>query len=305
MSAFAQALQTMALLPFLIFILALAGIAVYFFYLIWRNLNCARAIDDTPTARVRSAPQGYVELQGEARCLPDKPVLAPLTNTICVWYRFKIEREKHNSRSGSHWSEVESGRSGTPFVLFDVTGECLVDPRHAEVTPVIRKVWYGSSKWPGALERRGLFGALLGTRYRYTEERIDAGDVYVLGWFDTLRSTDQSVSEELGMLLKKWKQDQPGLLRRFDTNGDGRIDANEWQNARQMAHCAVLEDRAGRSARPAINIVRASEHDGQPFLISARPQWLLSDRYRRHALLALIGSVSAAGLLAWMVVVRF
>jgi hypothetical protein len=55
----------------------------------------------------------------------------------------------------------------------------------------------------------------------------------------------------------------------------------------------------------AVYSVRSSEHDGQPFLISARPQWLLSDRYRRHALLALIGSVSAAGLLAWMVVVRF
>jgi hypothetical protein len=278
---------------------------LYFFFLIWRNFNRARVIDDTPTARVRSAPQGYVELQGEARSLPHKPVVAPLTNTHCVWYRFKIERETSSNRSGARWSEVESGRSETPFLLFDSTGECLVDPRQAEVTAVIRKVWYGSSKWPGERERRGIFGALLASRFRYTEERIDAGDVYVLGWFDTLRSTDQSVSEELGVLLKKWKQDQPGLLRRFDTNGNGRVDAHEWERARQMAHRAVLEDRAGRSAQPAINIVRASEHGDQPFLISARPQWLLSDRYRRRALLALIGSLAAAGFLAWMLVMRY
>jgi hypothetical protein len=305
MSALAHHLQNMALLHFSIFALVVAGFAVYCFYLIWRNFNRARVIEDTPTARVRSAPQGYVELQGQARSLPDRAVIAPLTRTACVWYRFKIEREKHSGRSGSHWSEVESGRSETPFVLFDATGECLVDPRRAEVTPVVRKVWYGSNKWPGGTDQRGFFGALLGTRYRYTEERLDAGDVYVLGWFDTLRSTDNSLDEELVMVLKNWKQDQPELVRRFDNNGDGHIDASEWQNARQTAHRQVLADRAERSAQPAINVVRASEHDAYPFLISARPQWLLSDRYRRHAVLALVGSVAAAGLLAWMLVARF
>ncbi len=294
----------MVALHFSLLVLVVAGVALYFFYLIWRNFNRARAIDDTPTARVRSAPQGYVELQGEARSLPDQTVIAPLTSTVCVWYRFKIEHQKHNSRSGSYWSEVESGHSETPFVLFDATGECLVDPRQAEVTPVVKKVWYGKRKWPGGRDRRGFLGPLLGTRYRYTEERIDAGDVYVLGWFDTLRSTDQSVGEELALVLRKWKRNQPELLGRFDKNSDGHIDANEWRNARQTAHRQVLEARAARSAQPAINIVRASGHDSYPFLISARPQWLLSDRYRRHAWLALIGSVAAAGLLAWMLAAR-
>jgi hypothetical protein len=231
-------------------------------------------------------------------------VIAPLTHTACVWYRFKIEREKHNSRSGSTWSEVESGASETPFVFFDDTGDCLVDPRQAEVTPVIKKVWYGSSKWPGGADQRGFFGALIGTRYRYTEERIDGGDVYVLGWFDTLRSTDHSVSEELSGVLKAWKRDQAALLRRFDENSDGRIDADEWQAARQAAHREVLVDRAARSSEPATNVLRASGQDGYPFLISARPGFLLSDRYRRRGWLALLGSLAAAGLLAWMIAVR-
>ncbi len=304
MSVLAHHVQNMPLPQFSVFVLVVAGFTAYCFYLIWRNFSRARVIEDTPTARVRSAPQGYVELQGQARCLPDQPVIAPLTGTVCVWYRFKIERERQNSRSGSHWSDVESGRSETPFVLSDATGECLVDPRRAEVTPVVRKVWYGSNKRPGGPDQRGFFGALLGTRYRYTEERIDAGHIYVLGWFDTLRSTDRPVGEELAMVLKHWKQDQPELLRRFDDNGDGHIDAGEWHSARQKAHRQVLADRAERSAQPAINIVRAGEHDTHPFLISARPQWLLSDRYRRHALLALVGSLAAAGLLAWMLVAR-
>lgn len=150
---------------FFLFGLAIGGFALCCFYLIWRNFTRARLIDDTPTARLRSAPQGYIELQGQARCLPDKPVFAPLTGSACVWYRFRIEREESSRRSGSRWSEVEAGRSEVPFVLQDTTGECLVDPRHAEVTPVIKKVWHGSSRWPGSRERRGFLGALLGTRY--------------------------------------------------------------------------------------------------------------------------------------------
>jgi hypothetical protein len=169
MSGFTQHLHSMALLHFSVFVLVAGAFAAYFFYLIWHNFRRARVIEDTPTARVRSAPQGYVELQGQARSLPEQPVIAPLTRTACVWFRFKIEREQHSSRSGSRWAEVESGASETPFLFADETGECLVDPRHADVTPALKKIWYGRSKWPGARGRSGLLGLLAGGRYRYTE----------------------------------------------------------------------------------------------------------------------------------------
>lgn len=304
MSAFAQDLHSMALLHFSVFAFVTAAFTGYFFYLIWRNFRRVRVIEDTPTARLRSAPQGYVELQGQARSLPDRPVIAPLTRSACVWFRFRIEREQHSSRSGSRWAEVESGSSEIPFLLVDDTGECLVDPRRAEVTPAVKKTWYGRSKWPGAGGREGLLGLLMGGRYRYTEERIDGGDLYVLGWFDSVRSTDLPVSAEVSGVLRVWKQDQLTLLRRFDRNADGHIDASEWQSARQTAHREVLADRAVRSAQPATNVVSAGEHAHLPFLISARPEMLLSDRYRRHALLALAGSLLTAALLAWMLVAR-
>jgi hypothetical protein len=304
MSWFVQDLHTMATLHFSVFVLVIAAFAGYFFYLIWRNFRRLRVIEDTPTARVRSAPQGYVELQGQVSGLSGQPVIAPLTRTACVWFRYRIDREQHNSRSGSRWAEIESGTSDTPFLLSDDTGECLVDPRRAEVTPALKKTWYGSSKWPGQGQREGLLGLLTGGRYRYTEERIDGGDLYVLGWFDTLRSTDSTVSEELSALLREWKRDQPELLRRFDNNADGHIDEREWQAARQQAQREVLADRAVRSAQPETNVVRAGEHSHTPFLISARPEFLLSGRYRRHALLSLFGAVVAASVLAWMLAVR-
>ena len=290
-AGFIQDLQTMETLHFVVFAGVVSAIALYLFYLIWRNFHRARLIEDTPTAKVRSAPQGYVELEGEGRSLPEQTVIAPLSKTPCLWYRFRIEKEKRRRNSGgSNWSKVESGDSEQPFVFYDDTGECLVDPRKAEVTPSVKKVWYGNSRWPGGGENRGLLGGMLGARYRYTEERIDTGSVYLLGWFDTIRSTDRSVREEVAVLLRQWKQNPSGLKQRFDKNRDGDLDESEWQQAREAAHHQVLQDRAGRSAQDDVHIMRAGGHDGHPYLISAKPQFQLTGRYRRHP-----GRLGAAG----------
>jgi len=304
-SGLIEDIQTMAMLHFAIIVTVFGVLTCYFFYLIWRNFHRARVIEDTPTALVRSAPQGYIELEGAGKALSEQLIMAPLTKTSCVWYRFKIEKEKHSSRSGSNWSDVESGNSETPFLFYDATGECLVDPRKAEVTPGVKKVWYGSTKWPGVYEEKGFFGELVGTRYRYTEERIDGRELYILGWFDTVRSTDTTVSAEVSALLKRWKQDQAVLLQRFDKDDSGSIDDGEWQAARQQAQREVITDRAARSAEAGTNVIRASHHDRYPFLISAKPQFLLASRYRRHALYTLLASLAGTGFLAWLLVVRF
>jgi hypothetical protein len=303
--SFVQDLQTMGNLPFSVFAFLVTSLLLYSFYLIWRNFHRARVIEDTPTAKVRSAHQGYVELEGGVRFMNEEPLVAPLTRLPCVWFRYKIEKERRSGRSRTTWSKVDSGVSDAPFLFHDDTGECLVDPRKAEVTPGVKKVWYGRTKWPGVEEPGGLLGALAGRRYRYTEERIDEGHAYILGWFDTLRSTDTPVSEEVSQTLRDWKQDQDELNRRFDTNRDGRLDEGEWQKARQEAHRQVVQGRAQRSAEADVHIVRATDHDRHPFLISAKPQTLLTGRYRRNAALSLAGSVFAAGFLAWMLVVRF
>ncbi len=299
-------LKTISTLHFTLFVLFALAAALWCFWLVWKNFRSARIIEDTPTAKVRSAPQGYVELEGTARCFPGQQVLAPLTGLPCVWYSFRIDEERRGSRNSTTWVEVESGTSEIPFCFYDDTGECLVDPRGADVTESARKTWYGSSQRPtvGA-QKRGLFGFLVGRRYRYRERRLDEGYLYLLGWFDTIRSTDSKVSDEVLALLRQWKQDQGNLLGRFDGDGNGRIDGAEWAQARQSAHREVVQDRARRSAEPALNCVRAGESDDYPFLMAARPQPLLSARYRRRALAALAGFSIACAALLVMFSVRF
>src|SRR5690606_16652826 len=96
-----------------------------------RQLRRARLIEDTPTSRIRSAPQGYVELTGFARevAAADTPLRGPLTGKPCVWFRYRIERYQRGKRSG--WHPVESGASAQWFELDDGSGRCWIDPAGA------------------------------------------------------------------------------------------------------------------------------------------------------------------------------
>ena len=57
----------------------------------WRR---ARALEDTPASRIRSASQGYVEFSGHARALPGEPVVSPLTGRRCVWWQYRVEQRR-------------------------------------------------------------------------------------------------------------------------------------------------------------------------------------------------------------------
>jgi len=54
----------------------LAVTALVAFYLSFRYWYRARLIEDVPTARIRSAPQGYVELEGTGQPLETAPLIS-------------------------------------------------------------------------------------------------------------------------------------------------------------------------------------------------------------------------------------
>jgi hypothetical protein len=292
------------------------------FYYAFRNLRRARLIEDVPTARIRSAAQGQVELEGVAGALPGEPILAPLTCARCCWWRYQVERR----RSENRWERVEHGVSDDFFVLDDGTGTCLVDPEGAEVTPTDRSVWYGDSarplnlrpersavrpqgwSWAWPVGARMMLGAAISAdfrseNYRYTEERIYFGDrLYVIGHF---RSEDDlhhgAEREQLTRdKLRLWKHDQAGLLRRFDRNGDGRIDPAEWERARAAAaeEASTEEDQLVAGRIP--HRLSRSPDKTYPFLISSLPQYDLVRRYRLSAAASAVGFFLFGGIAAWL-----
>lgn len=289
-------------------LLLLAGTA-FAFYFIWRSLHRARIIEDTPTARVRSAHQGYVELEGVGQLLEGMPIVGPLTGTHCLWYRFRIEhRETHRDsrgRGSSHWRTVQSGVSDGLFLLDDGTGRCIIDPDGAEVVPGDKDVWFGHHEFPSSGPPRSKsWFRLGGGDYRYTEERLMPGSVYALGWFNTVRSAHGDVKTEVATLLREWKGDQPALLARFDSDRDGQISAEEWDRARDAALQEVIALRAHRPVTPDTHVLGRSPSDRQPFLLSAEPEAVLVARYRRRTSVALVATLIGVVVTLWVLDAR-
>ncbi|HET7201866.1 MAG TPA: GIDE domain-containing protein [Steroidobacteraceae bacterium] len=269
-----------------------------------RWIRLARLIEDTPTSRIRSAAQGYVELAGRALALADTQNLAPLTQRPCVWWRYRISK-KVESGSGRHrrrrWQTVASGRSSLPFLLDDGTGQCIVNPDGAQIVTTETTTWYGHTPWPTTAPGGSGPWFSGGRDYRYVEERIYEHErVHALGDFRSSASnTERDLQAGQAALLSEWKQDQPELVRRFDEDRDGRIDLAEWDQAREAARRTVYERQAERPERVTLHVL--SKPDDQLFLLASLPPGDLVKRYRRRALLAFAGFVVAVYALGWLI----
>lgn len=277
-------------------LLILGGLSALCFWQFFRCLRRARAIEDTPTGKVASAPQGRIELHGVAEHVAGRTLACPLTNTVCVWYRYTVERHQRRGKK-SEWVIVESGRSAELFYLRDETGAALVHPGSAEITAKFRRQWRGASPRPTApFGETGFFAGAFGS-YRYTEEMIFPGDsVYALGWFQTRTAGPTGPSR--AARLQALKADQNALLSRYDRDKDGHISAEEWDAA-----CAAVDQdlaAAAAAAPPALPVHTMSmPADGDtPYLISTVPQAELAARYRRKTFFFLLGFLGAG---AWAV----
>lgn len=277
-----------------------AGAGLGGLYYFFRNNFRARLIEDMPTSKVRSAAQGYVELIGHALLMEGEPIRSPLTGTDCCWWRYRIERKGGKNS----WNLVESKASDSPFLLEDDTGRCLVDPEGADVTPWEKKVWHGSTRYPGAMggESGFSFGGLnigMGS-YRYTEEFIFPGNpLYAIGRFRSLGEMDhrEGRGEVMRNILRQWKEDRPRLLARFDKDGSGNIDMGEWETARKVAATLAEKEYREIQANLVPHMLTRSANKGQPFILATKEETELSGRLRLWSylslLLGLAGSATA------------
>lgn len=275
------------------------------YWLAFRFVIRARIIEDTPTAKIRSAPQGYIELTGHADPGPAGALQSPLTGTACFWYHYSVQR-----KSGKNWVTEESDTSTEPFKLIDDTGECLVYPAKAEVTPGLSRSWQGGSRAAGHSPTGETFTVSVFGRYRFEEKLIRQDDpLYALGFFQTHDGADQRPSEAklTRDMLNLWKQDKAALLKRFDINNDGTIDMKEWEIARRAASSAArreAEDWAPPASYHSLSSTGTGRH---PFLISCEEQFALATRYRRLAAGAIILFFAGVGLFVYALpdLVRF
>ncbi len=269
-------------------------------------LHRSRLMENMPTSRLRSAAQGYVELEGDGRLMDGPPIIAPLTKARCIWWSFRVE-EKRQTGKNTSWVTINSGRSDDCFELDDGTGKCVVNPDGANVIPRHTQTWYGSSPSPDLSPAvgRGWFRAAF-SRYRYTEQRIhDRDPVYALGAFRTQAGGPDSFDEKLDLkdLLDKWKHDKP-MMALFDVNKDGKVDQKEWDAARRMAMKKVRDEHVQRAVETPDLHLLAKPRDGRPYILSGIPQAMLIRRWRLSSLACLVAASGAGYVLVTALVAR-
>jgi len=256
----------------------------------WRNVSIERLIEDTPAIKIRSAPQGYVEIEGLGKLMDGPPIIAKLSGLPCVWYRYQIEEYTTGGRDRSRWVTVDKGESTEIFWLQDETGRIVVDPEGADVTPRHKETWKSRAAISGVAYPKYMstFLAASDNTYRFTEERINSGErMYAIGLLKNMSSytSTPTVDEDVRMLLDTWKQDQPALLKRFDLDQDGKIDEREWMLARAQARREVMKSRRDEVSHSTdgLNVLGPTHSSNRPYLLSAFSQGELAKRYQRWA----------------------
>jgi hypothetical protein len=257
---------------FVAFAFAAWACAAYCF----RKLRQLRLIEDTPTALIGSAAQGYVELEGCVELPHKRPLLSPLRGVPCAWWSYRIEDFENRV--------VDSRKSDELFLVRDATGACAIDAREAEVIGAETQAW-----------SKGAQG--------FSESVIRVGQpLYVLGLFKTAHDHgDKSFKREVGALISTWKLNRLELARRFDTNQDGTIDDAEWDAAWQAATAEIRRRRTERD--PVLHIV-CNPRDRRPFLLSVLGQRQLAGRLWFQSITSLLLTGAIGTLLAWSLRVR-
>ena len=87
--------------------------------------------------------------------------------------------------------------------------------------------------------------------------------IYALGHFETWSNVPgrKERSKKRSEILVGWKNDAEELVRRFDADGDGRVDGDEWEKAREAAQ-ALVEERVTEAAmKPDVDVLMKPEED--------------------------------------------
>ncbi len=271
------------------------------------STNCfrqRRKIQNTPTSKIRSAAQGYVEIIGRGESTARGPLTAPLTGEPCIWFTYNVADKQNIRKSDGEtelkWVTIEGNTSPELIVLIDGTGWLFIDPACAIVTPSVENEWYGNSPRPDPLNpipknQKGMIRTV--GSFRYREAYIRPGDsLYVIGQYITKPGIDSRfheedyISNDVNEIIMQWKQEKDRLLQEFDANQDGTIGPNEWKKIREEAVLAVLNRRRESQLIPRFHMMTQTFDKHLPFIISTTPELELTKKLKRKGIFAMIGA---------------
>ncbi|MCF6204276.1 MAG: E3 ubiquitin ligase family protein [Methylococcaceae bacterium] len=280
---------------FLVITIIASAIGLYSFYQMVKRHHISRLIENTPTSKIRSAAQGYVELNGKAKLLDGDIIISPLSTRQCVWYRYKIEEEYeyHDSKGNTvrGWRVIKSATSDDLFLIEDDTGKCIIDPDDADVVTTDKRVWYDRS--------------LLRSR-RYTEELITQNEpLYAIGLFKTIDRTQRlQFKRHVSELLRQWKKSPNLLLLKYDRDNNGQLSEQEWQQVRLAAEKQIQHEYGKNYQQEALNLLAMTQNKDHSFILSTLSEEKLIKRFQLHVMGYILTFFVMGSLVIWAINVR-
>ncbi len=202
----------------------------------WRR---KRLMENVPTSKIRSMAMGIVELHGSA--VTGLGVLkAPLTNRECIYYKIEV-------------AGFSSSQSDSLFYLEDDTGKVLIDPKKVEILldnsskyQFIK--WHNIKKIPDSIlnycATEGISGDACLNEWiiRPNDQIYVLGTVYkdpslIIDYKSKLEKQLKSIEFYPKKMEKKFNEEllriknNPRDMKRLDTDGDGVISNEEWDQA--------------------------------------------------------------------------
>lgn len=249
-------------------------------------LHYRRMVENTPTSRIRSLSMGMVELSGKTRRYYDLRTSA--TRTPCVFYHCRYYQYKKTGDS-AHWVLSRSVSSGKiPFYIEDDTGRVLVNPKGASFAISLAVQSFSGGYIPS------LSLQLHDPNKKVTEALIAEGvRVYVLGSAKINRQGQDAkarIIDKLRLLKQK-----PEALKAYDANGDGQVDAQEWESARNDAAMQVYsESLTEQSENTETVVIQKPLYGLLPFIVADSERGLVRQLMFR-TLIFLAGGIITMG----------
>ena len=280
---------------FLVATVLISTIGLYAFYLMVRRHRISRLLENTPTSKIRSAAQGYVELNGKAQLMDGSLITSPISGRACVWFRYIIEKQvTHRDSKGNtttSWQVIKRQTSDELFLIEDETGRCIIDPDDAEVVTTDKRIWYKHD----FMQPR-----------RYTEELITESEpLFAIGLFKTIdRAERHQHRRHISELLRQWKKSPNLLLLKYDKDNNGELNQQEWQQVRMAAEQQIQREYGHHASQESLNLLEMTHDTNQAFILSTLSEEKLISRYKFHLIGYIATFFITGSFVAWAISVR-
>ncbi len=257
----------------------------YCFYHLLLNIKRRRLIEDIPRSKIRSAPQGYVELHGKAKSFELTGLKTPIGGHQCLWYEYLVYDFSGNKGSMKIYDQESDSRD---FLISDETGDCMVDLQGAKVYGRSETWKIDKSKLPGYIQDKISY---FRDEVHVTERTIEEGDpIVAAGLFQTNGTIGKpmNLTGDSRELMMAWFSDKKSMLKRWDTNHNGQLDSNELKKLHRHTWNKILSNLHKNKDDYTIHILGQTGNKSQTFVVSVGDEMDLKEKVNKQLIIIII-----------------